>query len=478
MEIFNPVGTVFFVGIKGAAMANLAVILQKMGVKVVGSDTEEVFITDKTLADNSIHVFNSFDTSVIPTDTKVLVYSAAHGGQKNQQVMWALNNKIPVMHQSELIALILKQFVKSIAVCGTHGKTTTSAFITHALSRLGAQPSYMVGTSSFSGVSGGDYCAKPFFVVEADEYAIDPPRDKRAKFLMLEPKFIVATNIDFDHPDVYENIEDTKNTFDKFFRKIAAEGNEGKLILNADDPHIMSLSGSYPKKYYETYGFSKTADLQIISFGISESSTLMSLEYRGKPLGEFGIKLFGGGHVANTAAVILTLLNLGYSSEEIRGAIADFTGAKRRFEFVKKVGECYLFDDYAHHPSEIKATIATAKARFPNKRIVIIFQPHTYSRTQSLENEFIQAFRESDLVFLSPIFASARENQSEGAITSIQIAAKAGSSTLAYSSKRDLINKLDSQLRRGDIIFTMGAGDVYKLKEDVIELLESKFNSK
>ncbi len=476
MDIFKSPGTIFFVGIKGAAMANLAIILQKMGCKVAGSDSPEEFITDTILKENSIHVFESFESHVLPADTIALVYSAAHGGILNNLVLSAKEKAIMLLHQAELIAMIMSQFTQSIAVCGTHGKTTTSAFITYALSKLGAKPSYMVGTSSFSGMNGGDFGSKPYFVVEADEYAIDPPRDKRAKFLLFQPKVITATNIDFDHPDVYASIKETELIFDMFFRKIAEGDGSGKLILCADDVRLMNLAKNYPENKYETYGYSSGSDLKILSSLTDGQGSKFTLDYKGKRLGEYDIVLYGGGHIINSAAVVLTLLNLGYSSEDIRRAIGGFSGAKRRFELVKQMGNIYLFDDYAHHPSEMKATIATARARFPGRRIVLIFQPHTFSRTESLKKEFLDAFSKADVVFLSPIFASARENANKDSITSEKLAESTVNVKL-FEKAEDLETLLKSELREGDVVFTMGAGDIYKMKDTIIKVMQ-EFNGK
>ena len=450
---------IFFLGIKGVAMANLAVILKKMGKNVAGCDIEEEFITDKLLINNNIKWQIGFNTAKLAKNIDLIVYSAAHGGTNNPLIIEARKKEINIISQADLLGELMDQFKNKIAVCGCHGKTTTSSLLVYALNNLKENPSYIVGAPFFTDHEGGDYQSKKYFIVEADEYGVNPPIDKKPKFHLLNPDYILATNIDFDHPDVYKDIEETKKAFKKFF-------DNKKLIANIDDPNLLSCIDTSKAI---TYGMSEKADYQITNFKISENGSTFEI----KNIGEFKISLFGKHNISNATAVIVQLLELGFKAKEINKALIGFTGAERRFEIIYFKNNIYLFDDYAHHPTEIKATIESAKARFKNRRIVIIFQPHTYSRTNFLLKEFQKSLSLADTGFILPIFASARENIGQFKVNSKDIVN--GVENLLYvESDKELLNELESTLQTGDVVFTMGAGDVYKLKERITMLIDQK----
>lgn len=465
---------IFLVGIKGAAMANIALIAKKMGMRVHGSDKSEEFITDEQLHKNNITVINTFEANALPHDIDLVIYSAAHGGIQNLQVVEAKNRGIIIKHQAEFLGEILREFTNSIAVCGTHGKTTTSAMLSYCLLKLGVQPSYLVGTSGFNGHYGGEYNNKDYFVIEADEYGLNPPSDITPKFQFLHPTHCLATNIDFDHPDVYTDIQATKNAFLKFFHQITAEKSH-QLYVCIDDQDLMSVIEKLPKITYKTFGYASEANIQIVNPVVSENKTTFELIYKGDNLGIFSLSVFGGKHISNAAGVVLVLLDLGFKVSEIKKAIEGFTGAKRRFELVKKIQSFYLFDDYAHHPEEIRSTLETAKKRFKKRRLVVIFQPHTFSRTYALKDQFVDALSIADFVYIAPIFASAREKSAEFDVCSDDLVKAAREKSMnhfyAYISNDDLMSHLAGFLRDDDVLFTMGAGDIYKMKNDIISLM-------
>ena len=440
-------------------MANLAVILKKMGKNVTGCDIEEEFITDKLLQDNKISWLVGFDVNKLPKQTDLIVYSAAHGGTSNPLVIETLKRNINVISQAKLLGELMDQFETKIAVCGCHGKTTTSSLLVYALNKLKQKPSYLVGVPFFTDYQGGNFQDKKYFVAEADEYGVNPPVDKTPKFNLLNPDYIIATNIDFDHPDVYKDIEETKKAFKKFF------GNR-KLIANIDDKNLFQCIDTLNSI---TYGESEKSNYQIINSKINENESLFEI----KNVGKFKIDLFGKHNISNATAVIVQLLELGFKASDIRTALIGFTGAERRFEQVYFKNNIYLFDDYAHHPSEIAATIKAAGNRFPKRRVVIIFQPHTFSRTNFLLKEFRQSLSLADQGFVLPIFASAREKSGQFEISSKDIVF--AKPNLKYvESNGELLEELNKIIQEGDVIFTMGAGDVYKLKEQIIELINQK----
>jgi UDP-N-acetylmuramate--alanine ligase len=361
-----------------------------------------------------------------------VIYSASHGGSQNPLVVEAKARGIQTLHQAQFIGELLKNFRHTIAVAGSHGKTTTSALLAFALIKLGLKPTYLIGSSDFNNYPAGDFNSFDYFVVEADEYAVDPPRDKTPKFNFLHPEIILCTNIDFDHPDVFKDLNDVKRAFINFFKQT-------NKIINCDN-------------------------LRVENVKVDENGT--SFIFRGE---EFNLSLYGEKNALNAAGAISVLLELGIEIEKIKAAIKDFTGAKRRFELKFFANDTYLFDDYGHHPKEIEATIQATRERFPGRRILVIFQPHTYSRTQSLLNDFSVALTKADLAYIMPIFSSARENPQDFNITAHDIAQN--DSQKAVDSPLELFSLLKANVKRGDIIFTMGAGDVYKLENDIINLI-------
>jgi UDP-N-acetylmuramate--L-alanine ligase/UDP-N-acetylenolpyruvoylglucosamine reductase len=454
---------IFFLGIKGVAMANLAVVLKNMGKNVLGCDLAEEFITDKLLKSNKISWQVGFNPSKFPKQTNLVVYSAAHGGTNNPIIIEAKKKKINIISQAQLLGELEKQFETKIAICGCHGKTTTSSLLVYALNKLEEKPSYVVGVPFFTDYQGGNYQGKKYFVVEADEYGVNPPVDKTPKFHFLNPDYIIATNIDFDHPDVYKNIEETKKAYKEFFDKKGI-----KIFACIDDKNLMEVVKRLPRENYLTYGFDKKADYQISEWKIDEKGSSFSINNF-----LYKISLFGEKNISNVAGVISFLLHLGFSQDSIKNAIVGFSGAERRFEKIFFKNNIYLFDDYAHHPAEITTTINAIRLRFKDKRLIVIFQPHTYSRTNFLLKEFKESLSLADIGFILPIFASAREKKDQFKVDSKDIVQ--GKKNLFYvKSDVQLISRLDNILKDGDVVFTMGAGDVYKLKNKLVKMINNK----
>ncbi len=471
---------VFLVGIKGVAMANLACILTKMGKTVVGSDIEEEFITDKVLKKLPIKILVGFNPSILPDDTQAVVYSAAHQGIANPIVKLAIKKKIKVISQAKLITLITNYFSQLIAVCGCHGKTTTASLIAFCLIKLSAELGYLVGAPEFNNYPGGDYRGTKVFVLEADEYGVSPPYDRRPKLLFFQPNYAVCTNIDYDHPDIYQNIEQVKQTFFNFFLQV-----KERLIVCYDNLHIRSILLKIKRERYITYGFKEGADVKIISTAIKDGTTEFYLKltnrksFNSQTIAKlksiedirWRIRLSGKKNISNVTAAIIVLRLLNYSSRRLVDILDQFSGATRRFEMLYKNNQIGLLDDYAHHPAEIEATIQAARSRFPNQQIIVIFQPHTFSRTAALLKEFSNSLAKADFSYILPIYPSARENPGSFDVSHHSLVTKdVKHRLLSVDSPKEVIDHLPRVIKGETIIITMGAGDVYKLKPALMKI--------
>jgi len=455
----------FLLGIKGTAMSNIAVMLKQLGKQVTGVDVSEEFITDAVLKDNEISFSTDFSDLSQVAHSEVFVYSAAHGGEDNPLAVEAKKEGKLLVSQPQLIGELVQKYPTSIAVAGCHGKTTTSSLLAWTLTKLEKNPGFLIGAPTFNGFGGGGMAMSDYFVIEADEYAVHPPKDKTPKLLFLHPTYALCTNIDFDHPDVYKDLEDTKQTFLKFFTQAT------RLVLCAADPVIASLLPlSHPSVV--TYGTSESQDYYVRDVQFESDRTHFSVYSKQALLGTFTTQLFGEKNVLNALGVITVLFELGFGASDIQAALLGFSGAKRRLELVWTDKNTYLFDDYGHHPAEIEATLAAVKSRFPGKKLHVLFQPHTYSRTASLKDEFGKALAGADFAYIIPIFASAREKKELFNVSSRDIAlASKNPLVVAYDGADTMIAGLASNFKKGDIVLTIGAGDIYKLKDGIIDVL-------
>lgn len=462
----------FLLGIKGAAMANIAVMLKQLGKRVSGVDVSEEFITDIALTENAIPFTTDFGDEKALVGYEVFVYSAAHGGADNPLAVAAKKQGLMVISQPQLIGEIVSRYPKSIAVSGCHGKTTTSSLIAWALSQLKKDPSFLIGAPPFGGGGGGAMTDSEYMVIEADEYGVHPPKDKTPKLLFIHPTYALCMNIDFDHPDVYDDLTMTKNTFVQFLSQ------SKNRVVCGDDPVIRTLLPTLAKKPLRIYGTTIDCDYQVVNQRSNAEGISFELLKFGVSQGVFTSRLYGEKNILNCAGAVALLLEVGFMPDEIRPAIISFTGAKRRMETVWTDTKSYLLDDYGHHPAEIEATIKALQSRFPGKKLHLLFQPHTFSRTEGLKDAFVTELSKADNVYLMPIFASARENAASFHITSLELSRLAiqqgHTSFLAFDEKDSLLAHLKEKWSPGDVVVTLGAGDIYKLKDDIIDILNGK----
>jgi len=460
----------YFVGIKGVGMTALAVLMKQSGWNISGSDVPNKFLTDEILQKYKIPIYETFSSNHIKASFNRVIVSGAHGGRTNIEAKTAEKLGIPVYMHGKALGLAMKNKF-SISVAGSHGKTTTSAMVAFILELGGLKPSYAIGTAGINKIgTAGHYGNSSYFIAEADEYMTCPVSDPTPRFLWQEPNILVVTNIEFDHPDAYKNLESVTNAFQKFTQNIKKDG---LLIGNIDNPQVRTVLSKY-KGSAITYGFDKSADAYIKRIETKEGESSMTILFRGTDIGQFSVSVPGKHNLLNALAAILVSHQVGLSWDAIRSILPRFTGTKRRFEYITKKGSVLFYDDYAHHPTEIAATISATKQWFPRKKLTVIFQPHTYSRTKALLPEFAKAFQEADKVIITEIFPSAREKY-DSTITSAMIVneiSKIKPNAIHLSTKKDVLAYLRKSVISNELIMTMGAGDVYEWHKEIKAIYE------
>lgn len=454
------------VGIKGVAMAALAAYLSDRGVKVTGSDVADDFPTKDELDDAGAKVYTGFEAAHVSGANKpdVVYYTGAHNGRENIEVTSAIAAGIPVYPHGQALGDIMKGS-RQIVVAGSHGKTTTSAMIATLLTHAQFKPSYAVGCGAITGLgSAGKHGTGTWFVAEGDEYVTDPGHDDTPRFMWLAPEILVVTNIDFDHPDVYADLHAVQTAFATLQKKSAT------VIMNADDPNSRVLHGN---DAVITFGFSPASDYRITHVGVGRERMFFTLEERGVQLGEFAIKVAGNHNVANAVAAMIAAHVAGVNWETLREGLLVFGGTKRRFEKLEGRRGVTFYDDYAHHPTEIAATLKAARVWYPSAKIVAVFQPHTYSRTKTLLARFGACFADADVVVLTDIYASAREHDTLGIDGTTLVAELSRHHTdVRFGKDREGVTaQLKEILAEGDVVVFMGAGDIYNWESTIINAL-------
>lgn len=453
-------------------MTALALGFQDLKKNISGSDTAEIFPTDAILKTRQIKIKLGFSSKNLPRRCDLLVYTGAHGGSNNPEVQAAKNLKISVLSHAEALGL-LSATKKTIAVAGVGGKTTVSAMIAHLLDFANFKPSYAVGVGAiFSLPAPGKYVKKsPYFVAEADEFVTDPLNNLTPRFHYLKPHIAVITNIEYDHPDVYPSMA---AIFDSFIKFLLPVPQTGFILINVDNPRCKQFITKLNRPVV-TYGFSPLANWQIIKHYSADKKQFFTLQVNGVKWPEMILNVPGRFNLLNACAALAVAYNLGVPVDKLSVGIKKFIGTKRRFELIGTVKKISLYDDYAHHPSEIKAVLQAAKEWFPDNRIIPIFQSHTYSRTKSLLKEFCQSFTDADLVVINDIFASARETDNLG-LSSRDFAAaiQAHHSQVYYCPGiKETLSFVKQHSRPGDILITLGAGNNWLWHREIIKTLKN-----
>ena len=457
----NKFKHIHFIGIKGVGMANIARALMERGVKVTGSDVEGEFITDEIIEKAGIKPilykdykeYQQYDFG----NPDYVVITGAHGGMTNPEAVAAKLAGLKTIMYGEFLGKLMNEYKIPISVAGCHGKTTTASIIAHLLSFANTEPSFIVGTSNINSLeTAGKITDGEYFVAEADEYKNCPYTDPTPKMMYQKPKIAVITNVEFDHPDMFRDLKDVEEVFGQFMQSVPENG---MTIFN----YQFLIFKQFLKSNFQTFGTDEKADWRITKVKQGEQKMIFNLQSKGIDLGEFILSVPGVHNCLNATAAIAAVANLGIDMEKIRQSLPAFIGTKRRFEKIGEKNGVLFYDDYAHHPTEIKATLRAAKQWFGRKRIICIFQPHTYSRTKSLFREFANSFGDADKVIFADIFSSARETK-ETTVSSQLLAEEAQKyhkDALYLGEKENVLKYLVNQIKPDDVVFTMGAGDIY-----------------
>lgn len=437
----------YLIGIKGAGMTAIAGMLKMRGIIVGGSDTNEKFFTDEVLKKSGIFYHEKFSENNVPKNADLIIYSTAYNETNNAELAEAKKRGLSVLSYPEALSILFKEKA-GIAVCGTHGKTTTTAILADCLKNAGLDPSAIVGSKVIDWQSGSLAGKGKYFVAEADEY--------QNKLQYYDPFAVVLTSVDWDHPDFFPTVADYLKVFSDF---IACIPRHGFLVAWGDSRNVLEVAKS-AKCEVIRYGFGDDNDLIIKKHGNE-----FRLRFKGSNLGFFKIKLIGDHNILNAAAAIATAYKLNADIEKVREAVANFQGTSRRFEFIGESNGAILIDDYAHHPEEIKATLKAARAAYPDKNITTVFHPHTFTRTKALLSEFSQSFNDTDKVIIIDIYGSAREIQ--GGVSSkelVDLINKYNRNKAEYIPTIDeVVNYLEDKISDKDVVISMGAGDVWKV---------------
>lgn len=466
---------VHFVGIKGTGMAALAELFHKKGAVVTGSDVADTFYTDAVLNSLGIPYANGFDEANIPPNIDLVIYSAAYDPRSHRELLEAQRRNIPIMVYTEALGMI-SEVPLACGIAGVHGKTTTTAMIATMVERTGLPASVLVG----SAVSN---LADTSTVVAGDRYFIAETCEYKRHFLAFYPDIIVVTSIEADHLDYFQGYEDIFAAFLQYAKRLP-EG--GTLIYCSDDTGAASLAkqllSERPDIHIIPYGHTATGPFTVIRCSMQEGETRFSLQ--GVP-GEFVLHIPGYHSVLNaTAAIALISVLLEREKgegtqehlEQLHETIQTFRGSKRRSEIIGEAGGVIFMDDYGHHPTAIRATLAGLKEFYPQRRLIVDFMSHTYSRTKALLHEFARSFDDADLLILHKIYASARENAT-GSITGEDLCEeikKYNQNVQYFREVMDAEAFCRETLKPGDLFITMGAGDNWRLGRRVYRVLLSE----
>ena len=419
-----------FVGIKGSGMSALAQILFDMGETVQGSDIEKEFFTEKALREKGIAIL-PFNKDNIKAGMTIIAGNAFN--DDHEEIVRAHELGLTVTRYHDFLGDFMSHYT-SVAVTGSHGKTSTTGLLSHVMNG-DKKTSYLIGDGTGMGMPGSEY-----FAFEACEY--------RRHFLSYSPDYAIITNIDFDHPDYFASMSDVFNAFQEMTKKV-----KKAIVACGDDENLRDIEAEIPIYYY---GFGDNNKVIAKNIETSPKGTNFDVYIDGKFIDTFTTPMYGDHQVLNALAVVTICYLEGLDRDSVKHALSTFGGVKRRFS-EKVQNEQVLIDDYAHHPTEIKATLQSAHLKYPERKVVAVFQPHTFSRTSAFLEDFAESLKLADKVYLCDIFGSAREQSGALTIGDLQILIPGA----------ELINESNVNLLKQHhdaVIIFMGAGDIQKIQ--------------
>ena len=456
--IFGKTKNIHFVGIGGIGMSGMAELLHSLDFIISGSDKMQSERT-RHLSSIGIKIFHSHSQKNI-TNCDVLVYSSAIS-LDNPEITAALEKKIPVIRRAELLGELLKLKPISIAIGGTHGKTTTSSMLGSILISAKLNPTLVIGGIVNDLASNSISGKGKIILVEADEF------DRT--FLSLQPTMALITNIDLEHLDCYENLDDLQNAFTQFANSVPFYG---RSAICLDDPNLQSILPNL-KRSVITFGFSHHADIQALNISYESGSSEFDVTNDNERLGRITLNAPGAHNIKNALAAICIAIELEIPFAQIKRGLRNYSGVWRRFQILNITDDnIMIVDDYAHHPSEVAATLQAAQSGW-DRRVVVIFQPHLYSRTRDFHQEFARAFQNADVFICTDIYG-AREEPIDGVTAELitSTAKQYGHKRVHYiQDKNQVPEALNNIILPGDMVITMGAGDIWRQSEKIIEVL-------
>ncbi|MDR0297651.1 MAG: UDP-N-acetylmuramate--L-alanine ligase [Streptococcaceae bacterium] len=432
--------TYHFVGIKGSGMSALALMLQQMGEKVQGSDQTNYYFTQRGLEKAGIPIL-PFSEKNITTDVELIVGNAFRP-DNNVEVAYADKNNFPYKRYHEFLGAFMTHFL-SIGVAGAHGKTSTTGMLSHIMKNI-VDTSFLIGDGTGQGHQAADY-----FVFESDEY--------ERHFMPYHPEYTIITNIDFDHPDYFHDINDVAAAFQDYANQVTKG-----VFAYGEDSYLRQLDIETPIFYY---GTEANDDYQARNIQRSTTGSAFEAYYHAEKVGEFAVPTYGKHNIMNALAVVAVLHQLGMPMNKVAELMPTFGGVKRRFS-EKKIGDTVVIDDFAHHPTEIEATLDAARQKYPDREVIAVFQPHTFTRTIALLDDFAEVLNHADSVYLAEIYGSAREIDHHD-VNVRDLAAKIAKPARVIPED-DVSPLLDH--KKAVYVF-MGAGDIQKYEAKFEELL-------
>jgi UDP-N-acetylmuramate--alanine ligase len=448
---------IHFVGIGGIGMSGIAEVLLNQGYSVTGSDIHESETTARLRALGARVSVGHQEENLAENPTVVVVSTAVK--YSNPEVLEARRRQIPVIPRAEMLAELMRTKY-GISVAGSHGKTTTTSMIAHVLSAAGLDPTMVIGGRVRSLGTNAKMGQGPFMVAEADE--------SDGSFLLLAPTIAVVTNIDREHMDYHQTMERLSESFLDFVNKIPFYG---LAVLCLDNANVQALLPKV-KKRCATYGLSSDADFSAQDIHTSGHGVACRVLNRGHDLGTLNLRLLGRHSATNALAVIAVAQELEIPFGQTAEALAEFTGIHRRFEVKGEVGGIMVVDDYGHHPAEVRATVGAICDSW-KRPLIVVFQPHRYSRTQDLFDDFVTAFDGADRLILVDIYSAGEDPipgvSSEALYHAIK---KQGHLDVQYVAREEVVDELRNTVQSGNVVLTLGAGDVYKIGEALVAALQ------